>query len=246
MEPALFTLDHVGLVVDGRVVLDDVTDHLPEGRCTAIVGPSGSGKTTLLRLLNRLAEPSSGQVLLRGVPLPSLDPTDLRRRVGLVAQRPALLTARVADEMRAGAPDLTDDDARALLRRVALPPDFLDRGTDGLSGGESQRLCLARALAVRPEAVLLDEPTSSLDATSADAVDDVIRRLVADGLTVVLVSHDLQRAAAVADDVRVLRGGRLAARGSAAEVDLQRAVAGESSAAESSVGESSADQEEWE
>jgi putative ABC transport system ATP-binding protein len=225
---ALFTLEDVGLVADGRPILVDVSDHLHEGRCTAIVGPSGSGKSTLLRMLNRLAEPTSGRVLLRGLPLPTLDPTDLRRRVGLVAQQSTLLTGQVAEELRVGAPDLPDTEAADLLRRVALPEDLLGRGTEGLSGGERQRLCLARALAVRPEALLLDEPTSALDATSADAVDEVIRRLVGGGLTVVLVSHDLQRAAGVADDVLVLRGGRLTARGSAAEVDLLRAVSGES------------------
>lgn len=223
----LFTLERVTLEVEGRRVLDDVTDHLHEGRCTAIIGPSGSGKSTLLRLLNRLAEPSAGRVLLRGTPLPHLDVTDLRRRVGLVAQAPTLLTGRVADELRVGRAGLSDTEARDLLARVALPTDLLGRGTEGLSGGEAQRLCLARALAVGPEALLLDEPTSALDAASADAVDAVIRGLRADGLSVVLVSHDLDRAGAVADDVLVLRAGRLVERGEVDAVDLDRAVFGD-------------------
>jgi putative ABC transport system ATP-binding protein len=225
--PDLFTLDAVTLDVAGRRVLDGVTDHLHEGRCTAIVGPSGSGKSTLLRLLNRLAEPTAGRVLLRGTPLPALDVTELRRRVGLVAQAPTLLTTRVAEELRVGRPDLDDAAARTLLARVALPVDLLDRGTEGLSGGEAQRLCLARALAVGPEVLLLDEPTSALDAVSADAVDAVIRDLLAEGLSVVLVSHDLDRAAGVADDVLVLRSGRLVGRGEIDDVDLDRVAFGD-------------------
>jgi len=223
----LFTLEHVSLAVDGRTILEDISDHLHEGRCMAIVGPSGSGKSTLLRMLNRFEEPTAGRILLRGEPLPSLDVTELRRRVGLVAQRPTLLSETVRDELRVGAPTLDDAAAGQLLARVALPADYLDRRTDGLSGGEAQRVCLARALAVGPEVLLLDEPTSALDGASADAVDQIVRDLVADGMTVVLVSHALERAAAVSDDVLVLRGGRLTARGRADEVNFPTAVLGQ-------------------
>lgn len=223
--PELFTLEHVSLRLGGRLVLDDVTEHLHEGRCTALVGPSGSGKSTLLRLLNRLADPDTGRVLHRGADVRDADVRELRRRVGLVAQRPTLLTAAVGAELRVGAPDLDDEAATALLARVLLPRDWLDRPTAGLSGGESQRVCLARALAVAPEVLLLDEPTSALDPASADAVDAIVRDLVAGGLSVVLVSHDLRRAAEVADDVRVLRDGRITDRGAVDLVDLQAALA---------------------
>ncbi len=222
----LFSLEHVSLAVNERLILDDVTDHLHEGRCMAIVGPSGSGKSTLLRMLNRFEEPTSGRILLRGEPLPGLDVTELRRRVGLVAQRPTLLAETVRDELRVGVPELADETARQLLARVALPADYLERRTEGLSGGEGQRVCLARALAVGPEVLLLDEPTSALDGASADAVDQIVRDLVADGLTVVLVSHALDRAAAVSDDVLVLRSGRLTARGRADEINFPTAVLG--------------------
>ena len=228
--PELFTLEHVTLRLGGRVVLDDVTEHLHEGRCTALVGPSGSGKSTLLRLLNRLADPDEGRVLHRGADVRTLDVRALRRRVGLVAQHPTLLSPDIATELRLGRPDLTDDEATDLLRRVALPPDMLRRDTAGLSGGEMQRVCLARALAVDPEALLLDEPTSALDPASADAVDVIVRDLVDAGLSVVLVSHDIRRAAAVADDVRVLRAGRITDRGATDLVDLERALAADDAA----------------
>ncbi|HVQ89096.1 MAG TPA: ATP-binding cassette domain-containing protein [Actinomycetes bacterium] len=221
LDPAVaevFTLDHVTLVREGRVIVDDVCDHIHEGRATALVGPSGSGKTTLLRMLNRLEEPSSGRILLRGVDIRELDVHTLRRRVGLLGQRPIMLSPAVGREVRFAAPNLLDDRALELLQRVGLPDFSLERPTAELSGGEQQRLALARALAVEPEVLLLDEPTSSLDPRAAAAVDAVIRSLVADGLTVVLVSHDLGRAAAITDDALVLDAGRLVERGNPTSV----------------------------
>ena len=164
-------------------------------------------------MLNRLEEPTSGEVLFRGTPVSALEVHKLRRTVGLLGQRPIMLSGTVAEEVKVGQPDLSPDDVDNLLRRVRL--DTLDPGqsTSGLSGGEQQRLALARALAVDPQALLLDEPTSSLDAHAAAAVDQVIKDLVADGLSVVLVTHDLERAAAVSDDALVLDRGRLVDRG---------------------------------
>jgi putative ABC transport system ATP-binding protein len=119
---------------------------VPAGVCTALVGPSGAGKSTLLRLLNRLEEPSGGTVCLQNRPLADWDVLALRRRVGLVAQQPVLLTDHVADDLRVGRPDLGEDQAARLLRQVGLPTAMLSRPTVGLSGGEAQRVCLARAL----------------------------------------------------------------------------------------------------
>lgn len=218
----VFALDSVTVRRGRAVLLDDVTCAIPAGACTALVGPSGAGKSTFLRLLNRLQEPTRGTVLLHGRPLPELDVVALRRRVGLVGQQPVLLTDRVLDDLRVGRPELTQERAADLLDRVALPADLLTRPTAGLSGGEAQRVCLARALAVEPEALLLDEPTSSLDAVSAKAVEAVVRALVAAGLAVVLVSHDTAQARRTADLALVLRGGRLAEHGGAHDVDYLR------------------------
>lgn len=220
--PELFTLEDVSLEVDGRRLLDHLDEHLHAGVVTAIAGPSGSGKSTLLRLLNRLAEPTSGRVLFHGTDVRELDVRELRRRAVLVPQRAVALTDDVRAEVRVAAPELTDPELDRLLLRVNLDPDELRARTpSSLSGGELQRLCLARALAVGPECLLLDEPTSALDPRSADAVDAVIRSLAADGISVVLVSHDVVRAAAVATDVRVLHDGRVTARGPASLLDLE-------------------------
>jgi putative ABC transport system ATP-binding protein len=218
----LFVLDDVSLDIGGRRILDHLDAHLHDGVATAVAGPSGSGKSTLLRLLNRLADPTSGRVLFRGRDVRELDVLDLRRRAVLVPQRAVALTDDVAAEVRVAAPALADSQVAGLLRRVMLEPaDYLGRAPVSLSGGELQRLCLARALAVAPECLLLDEPTSALDPRAADAVDDVIRSLVADGLAVVLVSHDVRRASAVADDVLILHDGRVTARGPSSELDLE-------------------------
>lgn len=221
VRPELFTLEDVSLEVDGRVLLDQLDEHLHAGSVTAVCGPSGSGKSTLLRLLNRLADPTSGRVLFQGDDVRGIPVRELRRRAVLVPQRAVALTDDVRAEVRVAAPALGDDDVDALLQRVALDPAaVVGRSPRSLSGGELQRLCLARALAVGPEALLLDEPTSALDPRAADAVDAVIRSLVAEGLSVVLVSHDVVRAESVADDVRVLHEGRVTARGPASQVDL--------------------------
>ena len=209
----VFSLDDVGLEHDGRRILDSVSDHIHRGSATAVLGPSGSGKSTFLRLLNRFEEPTAGVIRLDGQPLASYDVHALRRAVGLVAQRPTMLTPTVGEEVRLARPELDDVHVRRLLERVALPAMPIDRSTATLSGGEQQRLALARALAVEPEVLLLDEPTSSLDDRSALAVDRVVRSLVADGMTVVLVSHDLSRVVNLVDTVLVLDQGRLVERG---------------------------------
>ena len=214
MQPVL-ALDDVRVVRGDVVVLDGITAQIEPGRCTALAGPSGAGKSTLLRLLDRLEEPTSGTVLLRGRPLPSYDVLEVRRRVGLVQQAPVLLGVTVLADLRTGRPSLDEAEARELLGRAGLGDQSLDRATASLSGGEAQRLCLARALAVGPEVLLLDEPTSALDAVAAMSVERVVRALVADGLTAVLVSHDLRQARRLADDVVVLRAGRIEEAGPA-------------------------------
>ena len=212
-----FDLREVCVERAGHRIIDHVTATIAPGRCTALVGPSGAGKTTLLRLFNRLDDPDSGTVLLDGAALETLDVLTLRRRVGLVGQRPVLVTASVREELRVGA-QLTDDEALELLKRVGLAPEFHERPTDGLSGGEGQRVCLARTLAVGPDVLLLDEPTSALDPEAAAAVEDTLCGLLGSGLTAILVSHSAAQVRRMADDALVLRKGRLVESGPVAGV----------------------------
>src|SRR5215469_3346660 len=214
-----FLLERVSVVCGEATVLRQVSTHFPGGCCSAVRGASGSGKTTLLRLLNRLIDPAAGRVLLDGVPLTEPDVLVLRRRVGLVAQAPVLLTDAVLDEVRVGRSDLSEGRVTELLARVGLGEQFATRPTSGLSGGEAQRLCLARSLAVEPEVLLLDEPTSALDGPSATVIAALVRGHVNEGGTVVLVSHDPALVDGVAGRVFQLSHGRLIADRGAGDTD---------------------------
>ncbi|HZG95003.1 MAG TPA: phosphate ABC transporter ATP-binding protein [Mycobacteriales bacterium] len=219
---ALFRLDDVtttrGHGDDHVHPLSGVTAVVPEGGITVVVGPSGSGKTTLLRLLNRMEEPTGGTVLLDEQPLRSLDVLELRRRVGLLLQVPTPFPGSVLDNLRVGRPGVTEAEAGELLGRVGLPDGFAARDALSLSGGEAQRVCLARALAVGPRVLLLDEPTSALDPDATRAVEGAVRRLVADGLTAVWVCHDQLQARRLADHVIVVHSGEVADQGPADRV----------------------------
>jgi UDP-glucose/iron transport system ATP-binding protein len=218
LQAEAFSFDGVVLERDGHRILDGVSDHIHKAATTAVIGASGSGKSTFLRLLNRFEEPTQGRIRLDGQPLGSFDVHALRRRVGLVAQHPTMLTPTIGQEVRVARPALTDAEVHQILERVALADMPHDRETSTLSGGEQQRVALARSLAVEPDVLLLDEPTSALDDRAAQAVDQVVRTLVAEGLTVVLVSHDLERVVDLADTVLVLDQGRLVERGDPREV----------------------------
>ena len=215
--PPLFEFAGVTVKRGGRTLLADVTLAVPDGVVTVVVGPSGAGKSTLLRLGNRLEAPTSGTVRFRGEDVATADPPSLRRRVGMVFQRPAPLPGDVAANLRTGAPDATDDDVARTLADVGLA-GLASRPADELSGGEAQRMCLARTLLTRPAAVLFDEPTSALDPASARAVEALALRLVAAGTPVVWVGHDLAQARRIARHLVVLIGGRVAQSGPAADV----------------------------
>ena len=187
------------------------------GRITVLVGPSGSGKSTLLRLANRLAVPSEGTVRLDGVDCAGLDPRHLRRRVGMVFQRPTPFAGTVLENLRVASPDLDRAAGAETVAAVGLAPDLLDRRADDLSGGEAQRMCLARTLLTAPEVVLMDEPTSALDPDSRLGVERLARRLADDGLSVVWVAHDLAQARRLADHTVVLLAGCNATGAEAAE-----------------------------
>ena len=214
-----------------RDILHGVDVCFPANRVSVILGRSGSGKSTLLRSLNRLNECFDGyrgegevRVLLGGalVPVkgdgaPAL--TELRRRVGMVFQSPNPLPISIRRniilplELAAGrlSRDELDEAVKETLTRTGLweeVSDRLDAPAQSLSGGQQQRLCLARALALKPDLLLLDEPTASLDRTAAQRVEDMISAL-REKVSVVMVSHSLQQAARLADYAVVMADGRV-------------------------------------
>ena len=210
-EPPLFTFEHVSVAGDERPRLNDVSVALPDTGVTALAGPSGAGKSTLLRCCNRLEAPDAGVVRYRGEDIARLDPLAHRRAVGMVFQAPVLFPGTVADNIRVADPGAGDDRVAGLLRRAALAPGaFAARDADTLSGGEGQRVCLARTLATEPHVVLMDEPTSALDGDATAELETLMRALADDGVPVLLVTHDEGQLERVADHVLRLRDGRLA------------------------------------
>ncbi len=194
----------------GVEILKGVNVGFPEGGITCIVGSSGAGKSTLLRAVNRLIEPTAGEVYLDGLPTSEMDPLVLRRHVGMVFQLPALFGASVEGAILYGARLAEKDaDAGRLLEMVGLDPLFGSRDPQTLSVGQQQRVSIARALALEPEVLLMDEPTSALDEAARRRIEDLIRELNARlKLTIVLVSHALDQVERVADRVVLLAAGR--------------------------------------
>ena len=207
---AAFEFERVTVLRTGRRILDGVTASVPADGITVVSGPSGAGKTTLLRLCNRLEIPDSGRLCYRGQPLDALDPLALRRRVGMVFQRPTPFPGSVADNLAVAHPDASAGELAAALKRVALDPRLLDQDARTLSGGELQRMCLARTLVTRPETLLLDEPTSALDQEPKQVFEATARDLAAQGITIIWVTHDAAQARRIADRSYQLRDGHLA------------------------------------
>lgn len=202
-----------------------VSMGLRRGKVTAIIGPSGCGKSTFLRCINRMNDlvdgcTTSGLLALDGVDIyhPRLDVVELRRRIGMVFQRPNPFPKSIYDNVAYG-PRLAGGVGRAeldgivetSLRRAALWDEVKDRLSNnalGMSGGQQQRLCIARALAMRPEVLLMDEPCSALDPKSTSRIEDLIGELSGE-YTIAIVTHNMQQAARVSDYTAFFYEGRL-------------------------------------
>ena len=214
--------DRLSRTVPGKTLVADATFEAHRGETLAIVGPSGSGKTSLLRLLNRLDEPTSGTVYLDGTDYRQIAPRDLRRRVGMVTQRPYLFPGTVAENLRFGprqrGEPLTDAQVEELLAGVGLA-DYAQRDVANLSGGEAQRVSFARTLANQPDVLLLDEPTSALDDDAKAEVEALMRQIAGEReLTSVLVTHDRAQAARLAKRALLIEAGHIVRDGLAQEV----------------------------
>ncbi len=203
----------------GQRLIDDVDLRIGRGRRTVVLGANGAGKSLLLRLLHGLLPPAAGEVLWQGRPLDRA----ARQAQAMVFQRPVMLRRSVLANLHfaLAARGIRGAERRAreaeALRRARLT-DLAHRPARVLSGGEQQRLAIARALACAPEVLFLDEPTSSLDPASALAVEELVAEAHAAGVTVVLVTHDLGQARRMGDDVVFMHAGRVTESGPAAQV----------------------------
>ena len=217
-----FETRQLGRAVGNKRLVDDVSVAVEPGEVLAVVGASGAGKSSFLRLLNRLDEPTGGTVMIDGADYRAIAPPDLRRRVGMVMQTaylfPGSVAANIAFGPRQRGEHMSPEQIDSLLARVGLP-GTATRDVSRLSGGEAQRVSLARTLANAPAALLLDEPTSALDETSARAIEELIRDIIRErAMTCVIVTHNRPQAERIAGRAMLMESGRLIAIGPTQEV----------------------------
>ena len=241
----IFQVEHLSLAYPARrgqpaaPILDDVSLSVERGSALTLVGPSGSGKSTLLRCLNRLEEPPPGTVRFDGRDITSLDPRDVRQRAALVMQTAVMFEGTVRDNLRLRpatvAGDFSEPHLTEALEEVGLDASFLPREASMLSGGEKQRVTIARALLRDPQALLLDEPTSALDPPNVTLVVETISRLrQTRRLTIVAVTHQPELVHRLGGRLLYLVKGRIEARetidsasGSVTDARLRAFLAGE-------------------
>jgi len=200
-------------VVSGKVLVDHVSIQVSSGEILAVLGTSGSGKSSLLRLLNRLDEPTGGDVLFDGRSYRMIPPRQLRRRVGMVMQTsylfPGTVAFNVAFGPRQSGVQLTNEQIDQILERVGLP-GYAERDVSGLSGGEAQRVSIARTLVNDPQILLLDEPTSALDERTERGIENLILSLNQERrMTCIIVTHNLNQAMRMAPRMVVLQSGKV-------------------------------------
>lgn len=219
-------LDCVNLRFGDQSILRDITLRVAHNEFVSIVGPSGSGKTSLLKCVNRLVEPSSGEVLIDGQPARELIVENLRRSIGYVFQGVGLFPHMSVAENVSITPRLNGADSAAkssliadLLALVELPEALATRMPHELSGGQRQRVGIARALAAKPRIMLMDEPFGALDAVTRESLGHSVRTLHRQlGLTTLMVTHDMMEALLLSDRILVLADGAIRFDGAPSDV----------------------------
>ncbi|WP_422121989.1 phosphate ABC transporter ATP-binding protein [Planococcus sp. X10-3] len=223
-KPAIHFND-VNYSIDGNQILRGITGSFPEGKITTLVGPSGAGKTTLLKLCNGLLSPDSGDIYIKDQRIDSFEPVELRRKVGIALQSAPMVSGTVYENLalplELQGKKLEEEQAESLLHDVGLDGKFLERKTNDLSGGQRQKVSIARTLVNKPEILLLDEITSSLDRTSLKEVEELIALINRKfGTTIIWITHNLQQALDIGDFSWVMMDGEVVETGKS---DLLRA-----------------------
>jgi tungstate transport system ATP-binding protein len=195
-------------------ILSDINLNAEKGSIIALIGPTGSGKTTLLRIIDLLDKPTSGQLIFDGIDLTGKSEKEklkIRRRMAMVFQKPVMFRSNVLDNVRYGLKVRglnSKDKAINALKFVGLS-DYESRDANTLSGGEMQRLALARAIVVEPELLLLDEPTANLDPKSSSKIEELILDLALQGITIIMATHNMAQCRRLANKVAVLVQGKI-------------------------------------
>jgi len=227
INPFVYQLENISKSYAGKQVLSIDKLVIERGKIYGIIGPSGAGKSTLLRLLNLLEPPSSGNLLFNGVPVTNKSGKqvlELRRKMTMVFQRPVLFDTSVYNNVKYGLKargyarkDITELVHKA-LDEVGLT-EFVDRNARSLSGGEAQRIALARAMVLKPEVILLDEPTSNLDPANVAMIEKITGGLhKKQGTTVIMVTHNIFQAQRMSEEILLFFKGKLIERGTADQI----------------------------
>jgi len=199
--------------------VNSISSKFNKGLIYNIVGPSGAGKSSFLRLLNRLDEPTAGEVLYLDSAIQSYKPVELRKKISMLFQTPYLFPGKVSDNLEYCCADANGEAAREYLSKVGLKPEMADMNAEELSVGEKQRVAIARSLLLQPEVLLLDEPTSALDPTSSKKIEKLIMDLSADlCLTVIMVTHNPEQALRLGGKTLLLVKGELIESGETTDV----------------------------
>lgn len=202
-------------------VLKNISLSLQQGRLSVFVGPSGGGKSTLLRLLNRLDDPTSGDIVYRGKPMNSISPVALRREISMVMQKPVMFEGTVQENVlkafalrKEALPGADSALLEQTLQQCGLSLSLINRDAQSLSVGQQQRVSLARTLITGPEILLLDEPTSALDRPTGDLLAATLLNICRKrGLTIIMATHDLRLAEQIADHLVFIAQGKLVEQG---------------------------------
>ena len=210
---SLFELEQVGYQINGNQILKDLSLTVNFNGITGVIGPSGIGKSTVLHLLNKLISPTQGRILYQNKDITTISSRNLRKEIGLVQQSPFLFPGTVLENIKYGpkiwGEQLEEKRINYLLMSVGLPKSLINKDISQLSGGEAQRVNFIRTLANEPKVLLLDEPTSSLDITSEKLIEKSLTSLSEQGTGILIVTHSLEQAKRITDQLIILKKGHL-------------------------------------
>ncbi|WP_239724919.1 MULTISPECIES: phosphate ABC transporter ATP-binding protein [unclassified Mammaliicoccus] len=214
---------NIGYEIEGSKILNKVNGKIYQGKITTIIGPSGAGKSTLLLFINALNSPTEGDIFIDGHLINEYEAIKLRRKVQLVSQEATMINGTVKDNLELPLTlqnrTMTDKEAEGFLKDVDLPISFLNKNSKELSGGEKQKLSLARSLVTKPSVMLLDEVTSALDRSSVEAIESLLTLIKKKhDVTMIWITHDVNQAIRMSDYIWVMMNGEVVEIGTSEEI----------------------------